>query len=231
MALSISARSAGAVAVLKCPGRLVEGSEAEALQQQVSDALSESPCIVLDLSQVDFLDSSGLGLLVRLLNRSRAAPGDLKLAAISPEVDTVLRATRLANVFSILATVDEAIAAFSDRIGTAAAAVRPPDALCVDRSPDVLADVREPLRQAGYEAMTSTNIPDALTLLRARLPRMIILGPTMRSQPQTRASAAFADLAAAGAVIQLSDDFSCDDAGDAGRRLIGEVRAKMAAST
>jgi anti-sigma B factor antagonist len=230
MALSITERNIGEVTVLTCSGRIVEGDETQALDAKFAEAFSETPYIVLDLSQVDFLDSSGLGLLVRLLHRTRASAGDLKLCAVSRKIDTVLRATRLAGVFDLVPDVEAALAAFSRPAAVAAGSVRPPEILCVDRSADVLAYLKELLRQAGYEAITSTNIPDALTLLRATQPKVVVVGATLRSHPATRASAAFAALSSARAVIDLPENFSIDDAGNLAHQLIEQVRSKMAAA-
>jgi anti-sigma B factor antagonist len=228
MALSITERNIGDVTVLTCSGRIVEGDETQALEAKFVEAFGETSYIVLDLSQVDFLDSSGLGLLVRLLNRTRAAAGDLKLCAVSRKVDTVLRATRLAGVFDLVANVEAALAAFTRPAALPGGDVRSPEILCVDRSADVLAYLKELLRQAGYEAITSSNIPDALTLLRATRPKVVVVGAAVRSHPATRANAAFGALSSARAVIDLPENFSIDDAGDVAHRLIEQVRSKMA---
>src|SRR6185437_15451086 len=84
MALTISTHRVGNVTVLTCSGCIVQGSESEKLRQFVTDALKHGPFIVLDFHDVEFLDSSGLGLLARLLDRSRAAAGNLKVCALSP---------------------------------------------------------------------------------------------------------------------------------------------------
>ena len=86
MPLSVQSRRVGDITVMMCRGRIVEGSESSALQQHVG-VPSQDPCIVLNLCDVDFIDSSGLGLLVRLLTRCRAAGGDLKLCAVPGRID------------------------------------------------------------------------------------------------------------------------------------------------
>jgi hypothetical protein len=154
----------------------------------------------------------------------------LKLCAVSRKIDTVLRATRLAGVFDLAPDVEAALAAFSRPAGVAASSVRSPEILCVDRSADVLAYLKELLRQAGYEAITSTNIPDALTLLRATQPKVVVVGATLRSHAATRASVAFTALSSARGVIDLPENFSIDDAGNVAHQLIEQVRSKMAAA-
>src|SRR4051794_40859682 len=81
MPLSVQSRPVGDVTVITCRGRIIEGPESAALQEHVG-VQSHDRCIVLNLCEVDFIDSSGLGLLVRLLTRCRAAGGDLKLCAV-----------------------------------------------------------------------------------------------------------------------------------------------------
>ena len=64
--------------------------------------------LVVDLSQTDFIDSSGLGALVASLKLARQAGGDLRLAATTPQVDTVLQLTNLGRVLRPSATVGDA---------------------------------------------------------------------------------------------------------------------------
>ena len=85
----------GEITVIACSGRLVEGAEAATLQDRLSALLPHAPRIVLNLAEVDFLDSSGIGLLVRFVVRTRRDGGDLKLCAVPPRITEVLKATRL----------------------------------------------------------------------------------------------------------------------------------------
>jgi anti-sigma B factor antagonist len=66
--------------------------------------------IVLDLSQVDFIDSSGLGAIVAAMKQMGDA-GSLDLAGLRPNVDKVFRLTRMDTVFSIHSSADAAIKA------------------------------------------------------------------------------------------------------------------------
>src|SRR4051794_28443801 len=65
--LSLQSRDIGDITVVKCGGRLVEGTEAATLKQYLNGRLPQFPYIVLDLADVQFLDSAGLGLLARLV--------------------------------------------------------------------------------------------------------------------------------------------------------------------
>ncbi len=68
--------------------------------------------IVLDMERIAFVDSSGLGALVSSLKTVTAAGGDLRMAALIPEVRALIELTRLDKVFDIHETVDGAIAGF-----------------------------------------------------------------------------------------------------------------------
>lgn len=68
--------------------------------------------LVLDLARVEFLDSSGLGVLVALLKRT-GGEGALALAGLRPAVSRLLQLTRLDRVFGIHDTVEQAAAAIA----------------------------------------------------------------------------------------------------------------------
>ena len=149
--LSLKRRRVGNVNVITCGGKIVGGAEADELQQVIDELLPLEPHVVLDLGEVTFLDSAGVGLLVRLLHRTHRAFGDLKLCRVPARVAEVLRITKLAGIFDVHAGEDDAIAAFYVRPQPAGApTLLGGEILCVDDSPDVLAYVCGVLREAGY---------------------------------------------------------------------------------
>jgi anti-sigma B factor antagonist len=224
VALSLQTRSVGDIGVVSCNGRIVEGDESAALDRYVRELLPLQPHVVLDLTSVPFIDSSGLGLLVRLLTRARAAEGDLKLCAVDPRVQEALRVTRLKTILPCYDTEADAVSAFYQRDDFADAPIRlEVDILCVDRSPDVLAYTREVLKQAGYGVTTASNLPDALTLLRATRPRVVVIGSELHSARTSGTSQIFNELADAGRVVELPPNFSREDAGEAARNLLGQL--------
>lgn len=79
----------------------------EKLVELVSDGHRR---IVADLEAVDFLDSTGLGVLVGGLKRLRSFDGDLSLVCTQPRILKVFEITGLTNVFRISGSIDEAIA-------------------------------------------------------------------------------------------------------------------------
>ena len=226
MALTLESRQVGDVTVIKCSGRIVEGDESAPLEKQVTSLLPNEPSVVLHLEGVEFIDSGGLGLLVRLRSKAKNAGGDVKLCALPPRMAEILRVTRLITVFDTHASEGEAITAFYRDAETAATPDRlATDILCVSPSLDVIAYLREVLRQAGHGVMTSDNLPDALMLVRATRPKVIVMSADLRAARETPLADAFSDIASKLPVIELPPDFSHRDAGVAARRLLDQVRA------
>ena len=228
MPLSLQTRHIGPITLVTCVGRIVEGSESQVLLQHLSELLPHQPHIILDLDRVEFVDSSGLGLLVRFLSRTHQARGGLKLCAVPPRVAEVLRVTKLSTSFDVHASADEAVVAFCQGSRSEGASERlRTDVLCVEPSADVLAFVREVLKQAGFGVVTTNNVSDALTLLNAMRPKVVVMGADLRAARNSPTAETFNRLADARAVVALSPDFSSRDAGEAGQHVIDQVRAAM----
>jgi anti-sigma B factor antagonist len=226
--IDIQSRRVGPVTVVTGRGRIVEGDETRALQDHLNSVLQRSSNIVLNLSAVDFLDSGGLGLLVRFYNRTQTAQGSLKLCGVPANIAEVLRITKLNTLFESYDTEEAAITASYHRAASPGPAFRfDADILCVDSSADVVAYARELLKQAGYGVVTAENAPDALTLLRAAQPKLVIIGAQLRANRSTRTTETFNRLADEVGVIELPADFSSRDAAAAAEQLIGDVRARL----
>jgi anti-sigma B factor antagonist len=217
--------------VVTCGGRIAEGAGAAELHEHVNALLRDEPFIILDLAEVQFIDSGGLGLLVRLLNRARVAQGDLKLCAVPPRIVEILRITRLGTILESHASEGDAVAAFYQRAAAAAQAGQVQmDILCVEASADVLSYIRELLRQAGYGVIASGNLHDALILLKATRPKAVVIGAEFRRSRETGTGERFNRLADGFPVVELPPDFAADDAGEAGPRLLDRIQAAIGES-
>ncbi|MDA8287513.1 MAG: STAS domain-containing protein [Actinomycetota bacterium] len=106
----VKVREQAGASVVSAEGE-VDVSTAPALRQRLYE-LPESAKVVVDLSEVTFLDSTGLGVLVAALKRVREsdAGGDLRLVVTRPQVSKVLEVTGLSTVFSVFPSLDEALA-------------------------------------------------------------------------------------------------------------------------
>lgn len=226
MALALESRRVGDVTVVTCQGRLVAGSESAALLQTLDALIPAHPHIVLHLGGIDFIDSGGLGLLVRCLTRAQNAFGDMKVCAVSPKVDEVLRVTRLKSIFQAYDSEAEAIADAHRGGRGSDFSFLSASVLCVDHSPDLLAYLREILKGAGYHVVTAGNLPDALVLLRATRAKVVVIGAQLRAARSTRTAEEFHGLANASAVVELPAAFSSQDAGDGSEQVLQAVRAR-----
>jgi anti-anti-sigma factor len=227
VALTLDTRRIGEIVIITCAGRIVEGEESEILQKRVSALLPLDPYIVLDLAAVDFIDSGGLGLLVRMLHQAQHEGGDVKLCALPARTAEILRVTKLHTVFDTHPSQADAVAAFYRDAKTPASSERlATDILCVAPSVDVIAYLREVLRQAGHGVMTSDNLPDASMLLRATRPKLIVMSAELLAAHNGPADT-FKEIAGAVPMVELPADFSHRDAGVAASRLLEQVRAAI----
>jgi anti-sigma B factor antagonist len=228
VSLSLQSRRVGDISVVKCSGRIVEGDETAVLRQYLNGLLPRDRFIILDLGQTPFIDSGGLGLLVRFLARFQTAGGNLELCAVPARIAEVLKITRLASVFESHESEADAIAAFYQPTQSAGKAYRfNTEILCVEKSANVRAYVGALLRQAGYGTVTTGNLADALTLLSATEPQLVVIGAEFRSTRGTPAAETFNRLARIRSVVELPADFASREAGEAGHRLLDHVRAVM----
>ena len=108
MDLGLKVEERGDVAVLAVSGE-VDVATVPRLREQLHGLVaSGTPRIVVDLDAVDFLDSTGLGVLVGALKRVRANGGELALVCTAPRIRKVFEVTGLTKVFALFDTVDEA---------------------------------------------------------------------------------------------------------------------------
>ena len=223
MALSLQQRQVGDIVVLACSGKIAEGPEAAQLEKHVAGLLPHQPFIVLNLEGVTFLDSSGLGLLVRLLTRTRRVGGGLVLCAPPPRVSEILKMTRLHATLPSFATESEAVRALYETAASPDVADFHTDILCVNSSADVLAYLRALLREAGYRATTAANLYDAHILIGVIKPRVLVVGAAIRALGGTETAEAFRKQADQLGAIDLEAGFAGEDAGEAGQRLLARI--------
>lgn len=229
MALSMNTRQVGKVTVVRCSGRVTAGDDNESLRVHISGMFRDRRDFVLHLGEVAFIDSSGLGTMVRLLTSARQLRGDLKLCNLPPLIHKTLKTTNLTTLFDTHESEESAISAFYRR-GTEPkeAASKGAPVVCIDQNGDVLAYLREFLRRNGYDVHTTGNLNDSSILIRVLRPVLLILGPNLTASPAARQ--AFEALCTKIPVIELGSDFSTLDAGEAASRLLQNMQVRLASS-
>ncbi len=89
----------GDTAVVKCHGRLVAGTTQE-LYEEVKQLLPQAKVVVVDLEELTYVDSAGLGSLVRLHTSARRLGCEFKLLHLGKQLRNLLKLTNLLSVFS-----------------------------------------------------------------------------------------------------------------------------------
>ncbi len=113
MALRISNREEAGVSVLQMEGRIVLGEESNALRESVKNLLADNKKkVVLNMNNVTYIDSAGLGTLVAAYQSARANNAILKLAHLGAKFQEVLQVTKLLTVFEVFDTEAAAIESF-----------------------------------------------------------------------------------------------------------------------
>jgi anti-sigma B factor antagonist len=228
--LSLDTREVGRVTIVHCNGRIVAGGESEALRAHVAWLLRDRRAIVLHLGEVAFIDSSGLGTMVRALTSVRQARGEMKLCNVPEHVRKLLEVLHLTKLFETHESEEQAIAAFYRPSARAEAPVFTGRCvLCLDCNADVLAYLRELLHRAGYDVHTSSRIGDALILMRITCFDLVLMGPGMSASPG--AQQAFQVACASIPVVELDSEFSTRDAGEAGAALLEKIEAQLNSKT
>ena len=107
MKMTASTRLVGGVTIVDLSGRIVLGEGSAGLRDLLRDLVSEgNKKILLNLRNVNYIDSSGLGELVSAFTSMRSQGGELKLLNLTKRVRALLQITKLLTVFDI--TDDEA---------------------------------------------------------------------------------------------------------------------------
>jgi anti-sigma B factor antagonist len=105
--------TSGPVIVMQVPENLNAESIHQFMEELAPLVESHHPRIVLECSQVRSMDSAGVEMLLHCLEETLKRDGDLKLAALSPEAEVILELMRVARVFEVLSTSEEAVRSFN----------------------------------------------------------------------------------------------------------------------
>ena len=112
--MEIDVRSQGQVKIVTLRGRLNLGEPVDRLRATVEDLLGSGDCrLVLDLTELTTVDSSGIGLMSRFLTSTKAQGGSLKLVNPSKFVVQTLKLVGLLNLFEVFPDSQSAAASFS----------------------------------------------------------------------------------------------------------------------
>src|SRR5216683_2627495 len=118
MALKMTNREVDGVSVVALDGRIVLGEESNALREKVKSLIADGKKkIVLNMNNVTFIDSAGLGTLVASHHSAKTQGAALKLCHLGSKFQEVLQITKLLTVFDVYNTEAEAVGSFSKGAG------------------------------------------------------------------------------------------------------------------
>lgn len=111
--MKLSAKETNGVVVIKLEGSVMGGPDATELNNELRKLVDKKKRnIVLDLSAVKNMNSSGLSMMIGAMTMLQNAGGKLKIAAASEKIQTLLSITKLASIFELYPTVKKACGSF-----------------------------------------------------------------------------------------------------------------------
>ncbi len=114
MALQIVEKESSGVTILALSGRVTLGEESNQLRSHIKEMLSEgAKRLVLDLGDVSYIDSAGLGTLVAGFTSSQSQGAVMKLANLTKRFREQLNITKLVTVFDVYDSVEAAVKSFA----------------------------------------------------------------------------------------------------------------------
>lgn len=112
--MRLTNRIQNGVVILEPKGKIMGGPDASLLNEKLHECIQDSRSqVVIDLAQVDWMNSTGLGILISSYTTLRQKGGELKLANVTEKIHSLLTITKLVSVFEAHDSVDDAVASFN----------------------------------------------------------------------------------------------------------------------
>ena len=116
MAMTITERRVGDVTVLRLGGRIVFGDGASELRARLNDLLDEARLrFLLDLRDVTYIDSFGVGVIAAKFVSVRRKGGDMKLLRLSPRTHRVMKISGLLKIFQSFESEEEGLSSIAKK--------------------------------------------------------------------------------------------------------------------
>jgi len=114
MEITIARRTVDDIKILDCSGKIVLGEGTMTVRNMVRDIITAGgKKIILNLADVSYVDSSGIGELVSTYTTVTSAGGQLKLLNLTKKIEQLLAITKLLTVFQVFEDEQAAIASFN----------------------------------------------------------------------------------------------------------------------
>ena len=111
--MKLNHREENGIVVIEPKGKIMGGPESTELHDLLHDLIEQGKLkVIIDLGKVDWMNSTGLGLLISGLTTLRKSEGELKLANVTDKIQSLLTITKLVTIFKSYDTIEEAIQSF-----------------------------------------------------------------------------------------------------------------------
>lgn len=111
--MKLTSREENGVVILEPKGKIMGGPDATILHDQLHDLIAnDKKKVIIDLSKVEWMNSTGLGILISGLTTLRNNGGELKLARVTDKIESLLTITKLITVFESFDDVEGAVKSF-----------------------------------------------------------------------------------------------------------------------
>ena len=113
--MKLTEREQDGVIVLEPKGKIMGGPDASLLHDKLYEFIEQDKKkFVVDLKEVEWMNSTGLGIIISGFTTLRNSDGTLKLANVTEKIASLLEITKLQGVFEAFNSVDEAIESFNE---------------------------------------------------------------------------------------------------------------------
>ena len=103
------------VVIISLSGKIMGGPEATEIYDKFNQLLDAKKLkIIIDLEQVEWMNSSGLGILIQASTLLRNNQGRLKLVNVSERIQNLLKITKLSGIFETSGSIEEAISSLNN---------------------------------------------------------------------------------------------------------------------
>jgi anti-sigma B factor antagonist len=110
--MSFTVKKANDVTIFEVEGTLIVGNRQELKQKVLEELEAGARKVLVDFEKTTYIDSSGLGVLVSLAKKIREGGGDLRLANLNDDLQTLFELTKLDTLFQISESRDRALESF-----------------------------------------------------------------------------------------------------------------------
>ncbi len=102
----------GDIVVGKISAKALDASNSRDLKQSIGPLLATGAKLVIDMSKIEFIDSSGLGALVSCLRQAHSSGGDIKLCGLMNQARALFELVRMHRVFEVFNSSEEAVTSY-----------------------------------------------------------------------------------------------------------------------